>query len=407
MLIALVLWGCPKPPEPPVDVCSADMSWITNPTQPNEVPETESFCDFYQFSWQWFLAQTSPSVSNPKERVFETNRVYDPDGASNQCSLDLVGKSVFLSEMEPRTIKADKFEHVEADGGALYDQNGNILYYGVYYSKELCSSTQKGFAPGTLEIKTSWMILKEKSNTHYTINLEDGTSLGLVGMHMAIWTPNHPEMIWVSWEHEDNAPLCDGSDPKQDWNFASPEAFKCLRKNKASTPYGIPEKCSKYNFNVPVNSGSGIPLTGTPNNVCQEYAFGNEYKKAVNGNSTSENLKAIVELNEQLVGEKGLLTKLPKDNPMHIWSHYQMVGGLWTKGGAESGKLPVDSKQGPADPNSLQRGSLELTNTTMETFQQGGSSFVPNCFGCHNYKKSSPLTVSHIQQKLLPQPPEK
>ena len=53
--------------------------------------------------------------------------------------------------------------------------------------------------------------------------------------------------------------------------------------------------------------------------------------------------------------------------------------------------------------NSPQRGSLELTNMSMETFQQGDSSFVPNCFGCHNYKKSDPLNVSHIAQYLLPQ----
>lgn len=401
MLLTLMLWGCPKPPEPPKEVCSADLSWITNPTQPNEVPETESFCDFYQFSWQWFLAQTSPSQSNPEERVFETQRVYDPDGGTNQCSLDLVGKEDFLLAMEPRTIKSDKFEHKEADGGALYDQNGNILYYGVYYSKELCSATEKGFVPGTLEIKTSWMILKEDSKTHYKIVLGDGKVLGLVGMHMAIWTPNHPEMIWVTWEHKDNAPLCNGSSPKQDWNFVSKDAEKCLRKHKGSTPYDIPKECSKYDFNVPNKSDEIVPLTDHPNNVCQEYAYGNQYKQAVNGNDNSENLKAITDLNEQLVGKKGFLTKLPKNNPMHIWSNYQMVGGLWTKGGADSGKLPVDSKQGPADPNSPQRGSLELTNTTMETFQQGSESYIPNCFGCHNYTKDSPLTVSHIQQKLI------
>jgi len=400
MLLSLMLWGCPKPPEPPKDVCSADLSWVTNPTQPNEVPETESFCDFYQFSWQWFLAQTSLSESNPKERVFETQRVYDPDGGDNQCSMELEGKEDFLDQMEPRPIKSDKFEHVEADGGALYDKNGNILYYGVYYSKELCSATEKGFVPGTLEIKTSWMILKEDSDKHYKITLDDGKVLGMVGMHMAIWTPNHPEMLWVTWEHKDNAPLCNGSSPKQNWNFVSPEAEKCLKENKATEPYGIPEECLKYNFNTPSKQEGSIPITGQPNNVCQEYEYGNQYGNSVNGNDNNENLKSIVELNQQIVGVNGFLTKLPKENPMHIWSNYQMVGGIWTKDGVDSGKLPVDSKQGPADPNSPQRGSLELTNTTMETFQQGSESYIPNCFGCHNYTKDSPLTVSHIQQKL-------
>ena len=65
-------------------------------------------------------------------------------------------------------------------------------------------------------------------------------------------------------------------------------------------------------------------------------------------------------------------------------------------------KLPVDSKQGPADPNSPQRGSLNLTNMTMETFEQGADSYIPNCFGCHNYDSETPLNVSHIESYLLP-----
>jgi len=77
-----------------------------------------------------------------------------------------------------------------------------------------------------------------------------------------------------------------------------------------------------------------------------------------------------------------------------------MIGALWTKDGQATSKPPVPSAQGPADASSYERGSLELTNMTMETFQQGDSSFVPNCFGCHNYSPSDPLSVSHIQQNL-------
>ena len=77
-----------------------------------------------------------------------------------------------------------------------------------------------------------------------------------------------------------------------------------------------------------------------------------------------------------------------------------MIGALWTKDGKPSGKPPVPSKQGDADKDSPQRGSLELTNMSMETFQQGDNSFVPNCFGCHNYNSDKPLDVSHIQHNL-------
>ena len=84
-----------------------------------------------------------------------------------------------------------------------------------------------------------------------------------------------------------------------------------------------------------------------------------------------------------------------------MWSNYEMVGGIWTKDGANSGSPPVPSKQGPANPDSPQRGSLELANMSLETFQQGDTSAIPNCFGCHNYESTKPLDVSHIQSKLI------
>ena len=98
--LTLMLAGCngagtggkatPKPaatPTPVIATCQANPSWITTPQMPAEVATAESFCDFYQFSWQWFLAQVSPS--NPtdpnSERVFESNRLHVPnaDGKNN------------------------------------------------------------------------------------------------------------------------------------------------------------------------------------------------------------------------------------------------------------------------------------------------------------------------------------
>ena len=408
MLLSLLLLGCPKPPEPPpVETCNADASWITNPSMPGEVQTEESFCNFYQFSWQWFLAQTSPSTVKG-ERLFETNRVYDPQVKEDQCGIEaLQGKDAMIAQLEPRLIKPSQFENVEADGGALYNQDGNILYYGVYYADASCMATSEGFKEGTLEIKTAWSILPESSEGFYTMETEieeKKITLGLVGIHLAIWTPNHPEMIWVTWEHKSNAPLCNGTSPKQSWNLSSKEAALCLEVEKGQNkPEDYPEQCEGFNYNKSAPFSGNVPLKGQPNNVCRKYAYGNEYGPAINGNDTNKNLEAIQQLNASLVGAQGLLTKLDKENPMSIWSNYEMVGGLWTKDGAESGSAPVATKASTGNPDSPQRGSLELTNMSMETFQQGSDSYIPNCFGCHNYVKSSPLTVSHIQSQLLPQ----
>jgi len=383
----------------PKNSCKADVAWITDPSLPIDVAETESFCDFYQFSWQWFLAQTQQAEDPQKnqERVFEQNRIYQFGGVKNQCNLPpIVGRHASFEHQQARIRKSDEFERIEADSHALYDQNENILSYNIYYAAQNCEATEKGFPPKSLEIKAAWMKLKEPSDKYLTIAEPAGESLeyyGLVGMHFAIWTPRHPEAIWVTWEHRDNAPLCDGSSPVQSYNFASKAASKCLHEKKSAL------KCADFKFNIP-HEITPAPDKGKPINVCREYAYGNQHGKAINGNDTSANLLAIQSLNNELVGPHGLLTKLHNRNPMKVWSNYQMVGALWTKGGQESGVLPVPHNGGSASPSSPQRGSLELTNMSMETFQQGEDSYVPNCFGCHGYKSQTPLGVSHIQQDL-------
>ena len=404
LLLLLVLSSCNKPKP---TTCSADSTWITNPTMPSEVASAETFCDFYQFSWQWFLAQVSPDNESDELVLFQ-NRVYQPNGGTDQCDNEAVtGLQGAMQSILKRAIKPSDFEDQQADGNAVYDQNGNILYFNVFYSQQLCDAKSDGFVKGTLEVKVSWRIVPEDTpHEYFTVKAmipdnDDEVTLGMLGIHLAIWTPNHPEMIWATWEHKANAPLCDGSSHSGTWTLSSQESAECLKENPQNQS-GLPNsECDSFKFNTP-ESQIGTPAsTGEPNNVCREYAYGNQDVASVNGNDNTANLNAIKELNEALVGTDGLLTKLPEDNPMHVWSNYEMIGGLWTKDGAESGSPPVPSKQGEPNVDSPQRGSLELTNMSMETFQQGDSSFVPNCFGCHNYKKDNPLGVSHISQFLI------
>ena len=406
VLLSTLMACRPSPPTPAK--CLADSNWVTNPTMPSEVASEESFCDFYQFSWQWFLAQMSPSAQSDELVLFQ-NRVYQPGGGSNQCgNQPVTGLRGAVQSLLLRAIKPSQFEDQQADGNAVYDQNGNVLYFNVLYSQQLCDAKPDSFVEGTLEAKVSWMIVPENSpHTYYTMkaklpNSETEVTLGMLGVHLAIWTPNHPEMIWATWEHKANAPLCNGSSPSTSWNLASQDAAECLRSNPQSQSGPPSAKCDSFEFNTPVRQSGTPATTGTPTNVCRQYAYGSQDGASVNGNDNTANLTAIRELNESLIGPRGILTNLPKRNPMHVWSNYEMIGGLWTKGGAESGRPPVPSAQGAPTVTSPQRGSLELTNMSMETFQQGDSSFVPNCFGCHNYTKAKPLDVSHISKFLLP-----
>lgn len=350
----------------------------------------------------------SPSSQGGEPVLFQ-NRVYEPEGGTNQCgNQPITGLLGAAQALLPRAIKPSQFEEQQADGNAVYDQKGNVLYFNVFYSQQLCDAKPGGFVEGTLEAKVSWRIVPENTpHTYFTIKTripdhDAEVTLGLLGVHLAIWTPKHPEMIWATWEHKSNAPLCDGSSSAIEWTLSAQDAAECLKANPQGQSGPPNSKCDSFKFNTPVPQAGTPALTGAPNNVCRQYAYGNQSGASVNGNDNAANLAAIKELNAALVGINGLLTNLPAENPMSVWSHYEMIGGLWTKGGAESGTPPVPSAQGAPSATSPQRGSLELTNMSMETFQQGESSFVPNCFGCHHYKKESPLGVSHISKFLLP-----
>jgi len=405
--------------------CLANPAWITNPKPPSEVASSETFCDFYQFSWQWFLAQVSPAnPANPSgDRVFEaTNRVAIPGGQANQCAMTgMSGRAAAIKALAIRTIKPNDFEEIQADKNPLYDQGGSVLYYNMWYSPEECKATPSGFTTGTMELKTAWRVLPAADPTYFHINAvvpivsNSGTKsykpvvLGLVGFHLVNWTSKHPEMIWATFEHKSNAPLCSGASasPSSGWSFTSAAAAQCLAQNPS--PNGqLPSACASFDFNHPPPASNPVPTSGTPDEVCELFKDGTDSGTAVNGNDNAANALAIDQLNQELVGPNGLLTTLSSGDPMAVWANYQMVGGIWTKNGQASGSPPPvpstsNNQPVPANPNSPQRGSLELTNVTMETYQQGPASSVPNCFGCHNYTPApgNPLDVSHIATKYL------
>lgn len=398
--------GRSKEPQPgasgPFPACPASASWVTSPNPPAEIGGPgvpvgdETFCQFYQFAEQWFLSLVSPS-STPGERVFETFNIVGASGTTScAASALLAGKAalkkhLFARVNKPRTADFDPTlpaDLNQATDQAMYDQNGNIVLYAMLYNATECKATPAGFAPNTIEVKTSWRILTAPDPTYYTmeatVQFASGPKqllLGLVGFHLAINTALHPEFIWVTYEHKRNDPDCAKPSATSGWSFTSDAAAQCLAQNGLAN-------CGQYNFNQGSAAGSGT--TSTPTQTCRTYPDGTDPVPpdvGPNGNRNALNAFTIDTLNDQLVGPNGILTALPASNPMAVFANYTMQGAIWTNGGAAS-----------AVAN--QRGSLELANTTMETFVQNPPPKPNslNCFGCHNYDPSAPLDVSHIYE---------
>ncbi|NER31033.1 MAG: hypothetical protein F6J89_26295 [Symploca sp. SIO1C4] len=384
--------------------CLASADWVNKPNPPSEIPgnpKTQTFCQFYQFSWQWFLYLMSPSASDPSLRNFQD--------AKNYPILQVTGDSCSSNATEPvffiRTVKdlkdAGEFVLPErinqaGDAATIYAQNDNVVFYSIRFGRDLCTASNQGNLPtDTTEIKMAWKTIEEAEKANYIsidadVIPETGTpvkeTLGLVGYHLVRGTPEHPELIWSSYEHKSNAPNClkPSAAPANGWSFLSESCSQCL-----SSPNQSCFDSCKYNAAQKATSLT----TDTPSEICRIFPEGT----APGDNKGEENITDVDTLNQQLVGPGGILTSLPANNPMAVMANYFNIGALW-----------VNDTSQPANPDN-QRGGLRLENPTMETTYQGTLTFNGsmieastqnglNCFSCHIYtpNKTATSKLSHI-----------
>lgn len=387
--------------------CLADSAWVTNPSLPTTIPGGGSnFCEFYQFSWQTFLYLVAPSSGNAAIRNFEdANQFPVMQTSGNSCSASSDAPRLFI-----RTSKDDNPnqtftlpERIGQAGGedTIYDQNGNVVFYSVMFSRDLCTAPHSGNLPAnTTELKLAWRVIDDSEKDDYiwidadiilNDNSDDNVTLGLVGFHSVRGTADHPELVWASYEHKYNAPNCinPASPPVSGWSFLSQTCQDCLVNPSASCQ-------STCNFNGAVPASS---LTGQPSEICRIFPEGS----APGDLKASENIAAVTQLNDALVGPSGILTSLPASNPMAIAANYFNIGSIWVSDISQ----PSANSACPDGAACNQRGALQLANPVMETTFQGSLTLSSsnqfeastqngaNCFACHQYTPGQTASESH------------
>lgn len=416
-LLVVPVAGCGQPSDPaqpvsdlassePSVACAASADWVTNPNPPAEIPGGgANLCEFYQFSWEWFLYLMTPSSDDPAQRNFQVAAEYPV--------LQIDGDSCSGAAAEPvffvRTIKSpeDTAEFVlperigQAGGGdAIYDQSGNVVFYSIRFGRGLCTAPDSGDLPAdTTEIKIAWKIIDDADKGNYVWidadivgNDDVKETLGLIGYHLVRGTALHPEFVWASWEHKDNSPDCVDPDAARSngWAFLSGDCAACAGNATAEC-----FAACGYNAAKPLAT-----LTGPPTEICRVFPEGT----ASGDYEGPQNVADVTSLNQQLVGDNGILTSLPESDPMAVLANYFNIGALWLSDPADSAAT------------SNQRGSLQLANAVMETTFQGslsveGSSLQPsttgglNCFVCHAYTPGQTATtgLSHIFDDIVKQ----
>ncbi len=367
--------------------CLAPATWFSHDIKK---PDAENFqstsnCVFHQFSWQKFLwlttldnngkarfeslysdAAINPAVKNPKKHIL---------GGVNQAGshgllVDKNGRAVYTSMM-------------------INDQYRNFVITEKLYTAQGMQTipANMNFTVGAMSLKAAWMIVKEDEDTsrYYTTNAElkllskVGNSVGitddaktftakvaLVGFHIAEVVAGHPEAIWATFEHVDNAP-----------NMISGLGISDEVAERNYTFYGANSPASDCNANnaniisINENSQQLKPVT----HVCRQYRLGG-------GSSVNQN--NIDSLNMSVQGQ------LPANS---VWHNYMEVGAIWFN--------KIDALKpnwNPQADSSLLTGSTKLSNSVIETFTQQVAS-ENNCFDCHN---SMAITETNDGINMLP-----
>lgn len=332
--------------------------------------------------------------------------------------------------------KVTEVEEGQAGGnGTLMSQGGSLVYYAAFVNDvyaEFLTGVKSGKIPSgptttfpdtqaelnqviafattqgkkladakalALEIKTSWVDLATipaaKKANYVTIKAvvpdydksnpavwkPKGThqvTLALVGMHIVGAVQGHPEMVWATFEQEDNAP----NDTYTYTNKLNQPVSKKLSTNGPwvfmKSGAGAPFNVENMKFDPATGNIVATPgHTVSPSNTVRNNPWGDG---TVNGVAATNNTQ-IIALNESVIGQL-----LAGD----VRKHYVHIGTTWT-----NGKIPgVDPDPVPII------GSQTLANTTMETYNQ-----TLNCFICHSGGRLDGL--SHIYGALQPLPLKK
>jgi hypothetical protein len=253
------------------------------------------------------------------------------------------------------------------------------------------------------------------STTTWTANTgtagQKTVQLALVGMHVVGSAAGHPEMIWATFEHVANAPRATYSYINNTGTSTAP-VTATVTQNTATVPviggasvpwlFSATNATSFNNQNMSYNSSStpptivaNPPSTISPSNTIRWKAFGGASDIVPNPVDPS-----TAASNTELIGFNNSIRLPGMLVSGDVRGNYVMTGATWTVNGFPNQGFG-ESTASCANLNTLANGcavgTSALSNTTMETYQQGTDPTLAhggtNCLSCHT---TNTTFVSHI-----------
>jgi hypothetical protein len=267
-----------------------------------------------------------------------------------------------------------------------------------------------------MEIKTSWVDVDTVQNADRFITIQADVpsyqrkgdtlwpvqtasvkkTLALVGMHVVGSVNGHPELIWATFEHVDNAPQkaytytnINGREIKVPFDSSGSWLF-APRNTRDETKVIERQSVAKSNAPSPAKAGdivaNSTSTTIGPAPIIRLNPWGN-LPNATTAKQI-ENATLLVSINSSVMRQLSQVSD--------VRENYFQVGSIWTS----DGSIPLNTDNGD---NGKLAGGHHLSNATMETYHQFGNgedtTKKQNCFGCHGVEDDDPVVgngVSHI-----------
>lgn len=442
---------------------------VAKPANSVGFPLDNTRCDFYKWSSQMFLWLASPSG---QDYVFDSLNFFDVSPKIDGIRKLIPNTPNTPNNFATRSSKGDETlteeigETGQAGGqGVLISESGSIVYYGIHVNDvyayflsfaknqtpplltdfpdnqidldvvELYADTQNVKLTNpealTMELKTSWVDATtvndksqyltitatvpdyvKKSDTLWKLKGTTTKELAMVGMHIVGTVQNHPEMVWATVEHFNNAPdasyyytNANGDDvllagvASGPWTFSEQNLERASVCTQSNQQGGNLVNCSSSRDygNISATNGNTIGTTS----VVRVNPWGNA---GVPASPISQHIQDPGN-NAQLISlARDVVDFLPAGD---VRRNYFVSGAVWT----QNGNIPTYSSGGPAF---TQVGSLSLANTTMETFHQeiatSATTAEAGCFMCHSISGDQAaakqgVEVSHIYDEIQAIPP--
>ena len=413
LLLTTGLASAQTSPVPAVKICNANPGWWESPglmpafSGENGTPQVVD-CNFQVWSWTAFV-NAMQFDKNTKQPVFLSYPTYDDLKQGGIAANTRAPRKLTLT---PRDQKPKANGSIEQAGshGVLVDQNGRAVYYASFMNPAYFAFTQKYFGslayskapptltypPGATVFKTSWRILAAGENpaaaytTTASIKLlesdgkgglktsdktQDNVPVALTGVHVVGVIRGHPEFAWATFEQVNNAPdLPDGMQPTSP-DPVSQHSFTFYKGGTPANQSNVKPKSMTIDPATQVIA----PIT----NVFRQFAYG--------GATPAYRVTNIQQSNGQF--SEGIKEHASRIEPK--FANYKLIGTTWIKANT------LKPGDGNLDQEAI--GSIELANSTLETFEQGHRM----CFSCHNTSAGpnypgKDINLSHIILSVLP-----